>query len=70
MKEQLGVVRTNCIDCLDRTNVTQVSHNSMMMRLLPHWPLLIHGVYFLPCAEHDRSKDVRTSTEKDRCFWC
>ncbi|KAL5181201.1 Phosphoinositide phosphatase SAC7 [Glycine soja] len=23
MKEQLGVVRTNCIDCLDRTNVTQ-----------------------------------------------
>ncbi|KAJ8647170.1 hypothetical protein MRB53_000193 [Persea americana] len=22
-KEQLGVVRTNCIDCLDRTNVTQ-----------------------------------------------
>lgn len=24
MKEQLGVVRTNCIDCLDRTNVTQV----------------------------------------------
>jgi len=24
MKEQLGIVRTNCIDCLDRTNVTQV----------------------------------------------
>lgn len=24
LKEQLGVVRTNCIDCLDRTNVTQV----------------------------------------------
>ncbi|KAI4327832.1 hypothetical protein L6164_020249 [Bauhinia variegata] len=23
MKEQLGVARTNCIDCLDRTNVTQ-----------------------------------------------
>ncbi|CAK7355540.1 unnamed protein product [Dovyalis caffra] len=23
MKEQTGVVRTNCIDCLDRTNVTQ-----------------------------------------------
>ncbi|GMN28738.1 hypothetical protein TIFTF001_002158 [Ficus carica] len=23
MKQQLGVVRTNCIDCLDRTNVTQ-----------------------------------------------
>ncbi|BAB10407.1 unnamed protein product [Arabidopsis thaliana] len=25
MKEQLGIVRTNCIDCLDRTNVTQAS---------------------------------------------
>ncbi|KAI9109740.1 hypothetical protein K1719_019370 [Acacia pycnantha] len=24
MKEQHGVVRTNCIDCLDRTNVTQI----------------------------------------------
>ncbi|KAJ0966752.1 hypothetical protein J5N97_023669 [Dioscorea zingiberensis] len=23
VKEQIGVVRTNCIDCLDRTNVTQ-----------------------------------------------
>lgn len=22
--EQLGVLRTNCIDCLDRTNITQV----------------------------------------------
>lgn len=25
LEEQKGVVRTNCIDCLDRTNVTQVS---------------------------------------------
>jgi len=25
IEEQHGVVRTNCIDCLDRTNVTQVS---------------------------------------------
>lgn len=24
MVEQTGIVRTNCIDCLDRTNVTQV----------------------------------------------
>jgi hypothetical protein len=23
-EEQTGTVRTNCIDCLDRTNVTQV----------------------------------------------
>ncbi|CAH2043013.1 unnamed protein product [Thlaspi arvense] len=27
MKGQLGIVRTNCIDCLDRTNVTQASIN-------------------------------------------
>lgn len=26
LQEQKGVVRTNCIDCLDRTNVTQVFH--------------------------------------------
>ncbi|KAK9948257.1 hypothetical protein M0R45_003842 [Rubus argutus] len=32
MKEQLGVVRTNCIDCLDRTNVTQ----SMIGRNISH----------------------------------
>jgi hypothetical protein len=24
IEEQTGTVRTNCIDCLDRTNVTQV----------------------------------------------
>ena len=24
VEQQKGVVRTNCIDCLDRTNVTQV----------------------------------------------
>jgi hypothetical protein len=24
VEEQNGIVRTNCIDCLDRTNVTQV----------------------------------------------
>jgi hypothetical protein len=24
LEKQKGVVRTNCIDCLDRTNVTQV----------------------------------------------
>ncbi|RZC45730.1 hypothetical protein C5167_038690 [Papaver somniferum] len=29
--EQLGVVRTNCIDCLDRTNVTQASLNSHLL---------------------------------------
>ncbi|TYG98407.1 hypothetical protein ES288_A10G115200v1 [Gossypium darwinii] len=29
--EQLGVVRTNCIDCLDRTNITQVAANLCLM---------------------------------------
>ncbi|KAE8707185.1 Phosphoinositide phosphatase SAC7 [Hibiscus syriacus] len=33
MKEQLGVVRTNCIDCLDRTNVTQSMIGRKMMEL-------------------------------------
>jgi len=69
MKEQLGVVRSNCIDCLDRTNVTQVSHKKTMMQLISYWPLLIHAAYFLPNAEHDRSKDVRSSTQKDWSFW-
>ncbi|WZZ26699.1 hypothetical protein YC2023_010100 [Brassica napus] len=32
MKEQLGVVRTNCIDCLDRTNVTQSMIGRKMLR--------------------------------------
>lgn len=31
MKEQSGIVRTNCIDCLDRTNVTQASFNNNMI---------------------------------------
>ncbi|KAF5735890.1 phosphoinositide phosphatase family protein [Tripterygium wilfordii] len=31
MKEQLGVVRTNCIDCLDRTNVTQSMIGQIML---------------------------------------
>ncbi|CAG7865215.1 unnamed protein product [Brassica rapa] len=33
MKEQLGVVRTNCIDCLDRTNVTQSMIGRKMLEL-------------------------------------
>lgn len=32
---QVGVVRTNCIDCLDRTNVTQVCQ-------LNFWLILLH----------------------------
>ncbi|CAA7057000.1 unnamed protein product [Microthlaspi erraticum] len=33
MKEQLGIVRTNCIDCLDRTNVTQSMIGRKMLEL-------------------------------------
>ncbi|KAL9464773.1 hypothetical protein AB3S75_002389 [Citrus x aurantiifolia] len=35
MKEQRGVVRTNCIDCLDRTNVTQsmIGRNMLEVQL-------------------------------------
>ncbi|XP_039026131.1 phosphoinositide phosphatase SAC6-like isoform X2 [Hibiscus syriacus] len=33
MKEQLGVVRTNCIDCLDRTNITQTMIARKMLEL-------------------------------------
>ncbi|KAH9662391.1 phosphoinositide phosphatase SAC6 [Citrus sinensis] len=35
MKEQHGVVRTNCIDCLDRTNVTQsmIGRNMLEVQL-------------------------------------
>ncbi|KAK4773949.1 hypothetical protein SAY87_028968 [Trapa incisa] len=41
LKEQLGVVRTNCIDCLDRTNVTQ----SMIGRKVLEWQLRRMGVF-------------------------
>ncbi|KAK8511495.1 hypothetical protein V6N13_024128 [Hibiscus sabdariffa] len=41
MKEQLGVVRTNCIDCLDRTNITQ----SMIARKMLELQLRRIGVF-------------------------
>ncbi|KAK9164937.1 hypothetical protein Scep_000128 [Stephania cephalantha] len=41
VEEQLGVVRTNCIDCLDRTNVTQ----SMIARKLLESQLQRIGVF-------------------------
>ncbi|KAI4325405.1 hypothetical protein MLD38_030809 [Melastoma candidum] len=41
LKDQLGVVRTNCVDCLDRTNVTQ----SMIGRKLLEWKLRRIGVF-------------------------
>ncbi|KAJ8771100.1 hypothetical protein K2173_023425 [Erythroxylum novogranatense] len=33
LKEQTGVVRTNCIDCLDRTNVTQSTIGRKLLEL-------------------------------------
>ncbi|XP_021907955.1 phosphoinositide phosphatase SAC6-like isoform X2 [Carica papaya] len=33
MKEQLGIIRTNCIDCLDRTNVTQSMIGRKMLEI-------------------------------------
>lgn len=33
VKEQMGVVRTNCIDCLDRTNVTQSMIGRKMLEI-------------------------------------
>lgn len=41
VEEQLGVVRTNCIDCLDRTNVTQ----SMIARKMMEFQLRRIGVF-------------------------
>ncbi|KAM7260921.1 hypothetical protein ACFE04_026396 [Oxalis oulophora] len=41
LKEQIGVVRTNCIDCLDRTNVTQ----SMIGRKMLETQLRRIGVF-------------------------
>ena len=68
MKQQLGVVRTNCIDCLDRTNVTQVDihfffkkmfHLVVFSTVNKHISLTL--VDFM-VAEHDRSKDVGMPT--------
>ncbi|KAL7223729.1 hypothetical protein ACSBR1_025222 [Camellia fascicularis] len=41
VEEQLGVVRTNCIDCLDRTNVTQ----SMLGRKMLEFQLRRVGIF-------------------------
>lgn len=46
--EQKGIVRTNCIDCLDRTNVTQV-HNFYPTHSMPYdslalkWDLIMEA---------------------------
>lgn len=41
IEEQTGIVRTNCIDCLDRTNVTQ----SMIGRKMLEFQLRRIGIF-------------------------
>ena len=36
MRTQAGIVRTNCVDCLDRTNVTQVRRQAFLTQALKH----------------------------------
>ncbi|KAM0970121.1 hypothetical protein ACFX14_018218 [Malus domestica] len=58
MKEQLGVVRTNCIDCLDRTNVTQ----SMIARNMLECQLRRLGIFAAEetiCSHHNLDECFR-----------
>ncbi|XP_016472052.2 phosphoinositide phosphatase SAC6-like [Nicotiana tabacum] len=54
---QLGVVRTNCIDCLDRTNVTQ----SMLARKMLEFQLRRLGVF-------DAEEAISTHLNLDESF--
>ncbi|XP_009601928.1 phosphoinositide phosphatase SAC6-like [Nicotiana tomentosiformis] len=54
---QLGVVRTNCIDCLDRTNVTQ----SMLARKMLEFQLRRLGVF-------DAEEAISTHPNLDESF--
>lgn len=54
---QLGVVRTNCIDCLDRTNVTQ----SMLGRKMLEFQLRRLGIF-------DAEETIGTHPNFDECF--
>ena len=45
-KVQGGVFRTNCIDCLDRTNVVQ----SMIAKHLLHQQLRVSGMLWVVCG--------------------
>lgn len=50
--EQSGVVRTNCVDCLDRTNVVQVTTALQVFYingLLKCKRLSVSGLYFASC---------------------
>jgi hypothetical protein len=52
IEEQTGTVRTNCIDCLDRTNVTQV------LTRLYH----IHSYFNICCLSNNLSMQYRLSS--------
>ncbi|KAL6587935.1 Fimbrin, actin-bundling protein [Orobanche minor] len=54
---QIGVVRTNCIDCLDRTNVTQ----SMIARKMLEFQLRRLGVF-------DAEETISTHPNFDECY--
>ncbi|WMV14563.1 hypothetical protein MTR67_007948 [Solanum verrucosum] len=54
---QLGVVRTNCIDCLDRTNVTQ----SMLGRRMLEFQLRRLGIF-------DAEETISTHSNLDESF--
>ncbi|XP_076887790.1 phosphoinositide phosphatase SAC6-like, partial [Bidens hawaiensis] len=54
---QIGIVRTNCIDCLDRTNVTQ----SMIGRKMLEYQLRRLGVF-------DADEAISTYPNFDDCF--
>ncbi|XAR58045.1 Phosphatidylinositol-3,4-bisphosphate 4-phosphatase [Bertholletia excelsa] len=57
VEEQLGVMRTNCIDCLDRTNVTQ----SMIGRKMLELQLKRIGVF-------DAQESISTHANLDKNF--
>ncbi|KAI3704474.1 hypothetical protein L1987_74695 [Smallanthus sonchifolius] len=54
---QVGIVRTNCVDCLDRTNVTQ----SMIGRKMLEYQLRRLGVF-------DAEETISTYPNFDDCF--
>ncbi|XP_041022381.1 phosphoinositide phosphatase SAC6 [Juglans microcarpa x Juglans regia] len=61
LKEQLGVVRTNCIDCLDRTNVTQ----SMIGRKMLEFQLRRLGIF----GAEETISSHQNFDEKFRILW-
>ncbi|KAI3519099.1 hypothetical protein L1887_08124 [Cichorium endivia] len=57
VEKQIGVVRTNCVDCLDRTNVTQ----SMIGRKMLEFQLQRLGVF-------DANETIGTYSNFDDCY--